>query len=53
MNVCERELLFSMFVFPFLGRVVVRVSWLGTHYVDQTSFELIEIHLPLPPECCD
>jgi hypothetical protein len=25
----------------------------GTHFVDQTGLELIEIHLSLPPECWD
>jgi hypothetical protein len=25
----------------------------GTHYVDQASLKLTEVHLPLPPECWD
>ncbi|EGV95088.1 hypothetical protein I79_000019 [Cricetulus griseus] len=28
-------------------------GWPETCYVDQDGLELIEIHLPLLPECCD
>jgi hypothetical protein len=42
----------EFYIFTFFKRqyltVALGTGWLGTHYVEQTSFELIEIHLPLP-----
>jgi hypothetical protein len=40
------------FGFGFQDRDSLRSSgYTGTHFLDQAGFELIEIHLPLPPKC--
>ena len=41
-----------VFFFFFRGRVSLCIpDCLGIHSVDQAGHELIEIHLPLSPEC--
>jgi hypothetical protein len=42
-----------IFVFVFWIGFLSLCNSPGTNFVDQTGLELIEIHLPLPPECWD
>lgn len=39
----------SLFIFGFLN-LTVSLYWPGTCNVDKAGLELIEIHLPVPPE---
>lgn len=42
-----------LWCFVFLETVAQYPGWPGTSYVDQTSHEVKEIDLLLPPQCCD
>ena len=36
------------------GFLCITDPWMSrTHFIDQAGLDLIEIHPPLPPECCD
>lgn len=37
--------------FAFRDRVSLALA--GTHVVDQSDLELVEVHLPPPPQCWD
>ena len=54
-NMKARLNLFVCFhCFIFQDRVsLCSPGYSGTHIVDQAGLELIEIHLPLPPDCWD
>lgn len=41
-----------LLLFCFYEKVLpCSLAWLGTLYGDQNGLELIEIHLPVPPQC--